>query len=225
VIETLDDTGYLRTEDGRLLHLEVGRWLGPADAVDHVLLDRAVEPVLDVGCGPGRHVRALRERRMVALGLDISSTAVALARRNGAPVLQRSVFDALPHCGRWRSALLLDGSIGIGGDPVTLLQRVGEVLAGQGRVLVEMFAPGIRTESLRVAVVRTPAPEAGLPAHGPWFPWARVSVSDIAAVAADAGYGLSETWEDSGRWFAQLDRRGPALRSGRSAGRAGSPGR
>jgi len=198
----------LRAEDGRLLELDVARWLAPADPVDQSLLDRAVGPVLDVGCGPGRHVRALRHRGVPALGVDISSSAVSVARERGARVLQRSVFDALPDPGRWRSALLLDGSVGIGGDPVVLLRRIGQLLHRRGRVLVEVEPPEVATESMvvRMETGRRPSP---------WFAWARVSARDAAAVAHDAGFCVAEAWSDGGRFFCRLDRSGqPRLAAG-----------
>src|SRR5579864_6822389 len=40
--------------------------------------------VLDVGCGPGRHARALAARGIEVVGLDVSERFVALARE-GAP--------------------------------------------------------------------------------------------------------------------------------------------
>lgn len=196
--DTLTAT-HLRAEDGRIVHLDVRRWMTPADPVDEALLDRAVGPVLDVGCGPGRHVRALRSRGVEALGLDVSPTAVALARRWGARVLQHSVFEALPGHGPWRSALLLDGSVGIGGDPVALLARVGELLHHDGNVLVEAEGPGVASESMRVCLetrLRT----------SPWFAWARLAADDVAAVAARAGFAQAEAWEDGGRYFSSLVR-------------------
>src|SRR5680860_1287544 len=51
--------------------------------------------VLDVGCGPGRHVLACAERGMIALGLD-AAAAIEIALARGAPVLQRSIFASVP---------------------------------------------------------------------------------------------------------------------------------
>ncbi len=193
-------TSCLRTADGRRLPLDVGRWLAPADEVDQCLLDRAVAPVLDVGCGPGRHVRALAGRGMRALGVELSPAAVAVARRSGARVLQASVFDALPGHGRWRSALLLDGSIGIGGDPELLLGRVAELLAPRARVLVETDPPASRSEALTVCI-ETPHRTSD------WFRWAVVSHGDVADLARSAGFSLTEAWRDGDRFFARLDHR------------------
>ena len=56
----------LRTSAGALLPLDVSRWLSPAAPEDDEVLARAQPAVLDVGCGPGRHVLALVRRGRVA---------------------------------------------------------------------------------------------------------------------------------------------------------------
>lgn len=55
---------------------------------------------------------------MTALGIDVSEIAVAHARSRGATAIEASVFDRVPGAGRWGSAPLLDGNVGIGGCPV-----------------------------------------------------------------------------------------------------------
>lgn len=197
--ETLAPPSQLRVDDGRVLELDVRRWMAPADRVDESLLDRARAPVLDVGCGPGRLVGALHRRGVAALGVDNSPTAIELARRRGAPVLQRSVFERLPDPGTWRSALLIDGSVGIGGCPHALLRRIGELLHVRGRLLVEVEAPHEPTESL---VVRIETHRRA----SPWFPWARVSVVDLPDLAGSSGFRVTEQWHDGDRHFAHLDR-------------------
>jgi SAM-dependent methyltransferase len=128
---------HLRHADGRIVTLDVGRWLAPADAIDMDTLDRAVGPVLDVGCGPGRIVGGLAARGCLVLGIDIAATAVAMTRARGLNALRRDVFGHLPGRGRWATVVLLDGNIGIGGNPMALLRRVHSLLAPHGRVIVE----------------------------------------------------------------------------------------
>ena len=74
----------LRLADGRLEPLPLDRWLAPADATDIEVLERVEAPVLDLGCGPGRHLAALRKAGKRGLGVDLSPVAVRLARGRGA---------------------------------------------------------------------------------------------------------------------------------------------
>jgi SAM-dependent methyltransferase len=186
----------LRDESGSARPLPVDVWLGAAGEVDERVLDRALGPVLDVGCGPGRHVHALARRGVLAVGVDVSPVAVALARRRGVAVLEASIFDRLP--GAWRTALLLDGNIGIGGRPDALLRRLGALLAPGGAVLVELEAPGAGVARSRVRL------EAGDTVSG-WFSWAHVGADAIAPLAHAAGLRVTARWQDRGRWFAALE--------------------
>jgi SAM-dependent methyltransferase len=166
---------------------------------DAGLLGRCTGPTLDVGCGPGRLTAALLRRGVPALGIDVSATAVRLARLRGAAVLRRDVFAAVPGAGRWRHLLLADGNIGIGGDPVALLRRCGELIARDGRVHAELAPAGSRSW----------AGEAALRAdRGPATPfrWAAVAAGDLTAVAAAAGLRVTSTWTEAGRWFATVAR-------------------
>jgi SAM-dependent methyltransferase len=187
----------MRLEDGTVLPLPLDRYLGPADNTDEQLLDGIRGPVLDVGCGPGRHLHALAARGVFALGVDLSAIAVELARGRGARAVVGSIFDELPGSGRWRSALLLDGNIGIGGDPVRLLERIGALLRGDGEVLVELGAPGTRTDSVMVRLETEDHVSS-------WFPWSRVSISDVDRVARAACFRLQGCWGVGGRWFARV---------------------
>lgn len=178
----------------------IGRWLGPVGAVDERALARVRGPVLDIGCGPGRHTRALARRGALAVGVDVSPAAVALARRRGAIALHGSVFDQVPGAGRWRTVLLLDGNIGIGGSPALLLCRVASLLSPTGAVLAELVPPG------RGIVIERLCLEHGHARSG-WFEWATVAVDAITGPAAAASLALTDSWEDGGRWFALLERR------------------
>ncbi|MFJ9683773.1 hypothetical protein ACIRP2_38020 [Streptomyces sp. NPDC101194] len=61
---------YLRLADGCRIRMPVHRWYAHPTVADESVLNRCVGPVLDVGCGPGRHCRALLGREVFALGVD-----------------------------------------------------------------------------------------------------------------------------------------------------------
>lgn len=201
---TAPDVVVLRAEDGTTLPLDPGRWHAEPSPGEQRLVDGMTGPVLDVGCGPGRFVIGLAQRGTVALGVDPAPAAVALCRSKGAPVLQKSVFDPLPGQGRWRTVLLADGNIGIGGDPERLLRRCRELLAHDGTVIVEVEPPVPERAGWRPYRARL---ERGR-ALGPWFAWAVVGADAIADLAVAAGLRLLrlEAMPGEGRWFAHLRR-------------------
>jgi SAM-dependent methyltransferase len=188
-----------RFDDGTVMPLRLERYLGPADATDERLLTDVRGPVLDVGCGPGRHLHALAARGVFALGVDLSPAAVDLARGGGARAIVGSIFDELPGNGTWRSALLLDGNIGIGGAPARLLARIATLLSDDGEVLVELDPPDTATAAL-TARIETPERVSS------WFPWARVSAAGLEPVARAGGFRIAENWSLDDRWFARLAR-------------------
>jgi SAM-dependent methyltransferase len=190
-------TARVRLADGRLQPLPLDRWVGVADASDAEVLALAAGPVLDLGCGPGRHLAALQTRGLAALGVDLSPVAVRLARRRGAVAIPGDVFGTVPHAGRWRTALLLDGNIGIGGAPEALLRRTRELLAPGGTALVELDPPGAPTTRTRIRI------EAGSDVSE-WFRWARVGVDEVQPLAARAGLTVVDVQCPAGRWVARL---------------------
>jgi SAM-dependent methyltransferase len=191
---------FLRRTDGWLLPLEVERWCGRADHVDVAVLDRCEGAVLDVGCGPGRLVAELAARGRTVLGIDVSEAAVDHTIGLGGQALRRSVFERLPGEGRWDTVLLMDGNIGIGGEPSALLERVAALLRPGGLLIAETV-PGHVDERARVQVVDTVggARTAGVP-----FPWARLGTAALLRYARRAGWRSVAQWSAGGRCFAAL---------------------
>jgi len=187
------DPVRLHAESGHDFVLDVARYAAPADITDARLLARCIGPTLDIGCGPGRLAAALAHRGVPALGVDAAPIAVLLARAAGATALRRSVFDRLPGEGRWRHALLIDGNIGIGGDPEALLTRIRTLLAAGGELVVEAAA-GTADDRSRLRVGD----------DGATMPWARLGTEAVRKLAAATGYTADHEWATDGRHFIAL---------------------
>lgn len=195
---------WLVETGGRRTLLPLRRWHGPAEPAVRTLVDRCTGPAVDVGCGPGRVAAELAIRGLISFGIDTSAAAVRLTRRRGAAALRRNVFDPLPGEGHWANVLLVDGNIGIGGDPLTLLRRCAQLLRRGGTVLVELDPPG--TGMWRGQAHVTEEPTAAPPRHGPRFRWARVSADAARWLADEAGLQVRTVFTIDARWFADLER-------------------
>jgi len=189
----------METEHGETLVIRCARWHRAASRTDLAILGRSQGPVLDVGCGPGRHVAALSARGREALGIDTAASAVEATRARGATAARVSVFADVPRPGSWGTALLLDGNVGIGGDVPALLTRLCQLLRPEGLLLVETASPLERSGRALVRIHREGA-------VGEWFPWAWVTPAEIVRLAQGVGMVADETWHLGGRWFVQLRR-------------------
>jgi len=173
-------------------------WLASAGAADRALLAHCEGPTLDIGCGPGRMTEALAVSGHAVLGIDVVPEAVRQTRTRGVPALQRSVFDPLPGEGRWETALLADGNIGIGGDPVALLERARQLVQPGGRVVVDVapWGTGVVTRHVRL---ETRHGRSGR------FPWTVVGADAVQAVAYAAGLGRATGYRRDDRWWAVVE--------------------
>ncbi len=183
-------------EQPRVLPMDT--WVREPDADDLALVALCEGSTIDIGCGPGRLTTALAYGGHVALGIDIVHEAVGQTRERGAAAMLRDVYDELPGEGRWHTALLADGNIGIGGDPVALLTRVRELIDPRGCIVVEVEGPGVQTRSAWASL------ECGGSTSRP-FCWSVVGIDGIDAIARDAGFVVSATHRFGQRWAAVLN--------------------
>jgi SAM-dependent methyltransferase len=178
--------------------LPVHLWRQDADDEDVAMLGYCIGHTVDLGCGPGRLAAALAVLGHTVLGVDVVREAVEQTVQRGVAGLRRNVFDRLPGEGRWHTALLADGNIGIGGDPRALLRRAGCLIDEGGRVVVELAGPGVPMDTtwavLRSAGVRSAR-----------FRWATLGVDDIEHLATSAGFAHVEVHRfGARRWCAVL---------------------
>lgn len=183
--------------DGMTQDLPVESWVRLADDTDRLMLGSCVGTTIDIGCGPGRMSAQLMLGGHVALGIDVVPEAVAQSRARGVNALRRDVFGHVPGEGRWESALLADGNIGIGGDPAGLLTRARQLVHPGGRIVVDLASAGT---GLRVHQLHLRA--GGLSSTS--FPWAELGPEALPETAAAAGLMVAAVTRRRGRTVAVL---------------------
>jgi SAM-dependent methyltransferase len=196
---------WVRDATGTRRALPLDRWMGGASAsladriADRVMLAGCHGPTVDLGCGPGRLTAALVSAGVTALGVDSSFTAVQLTIRRGGLALHSDIFAPLPRSGNWDRVLLADGNIGIGGEPVRVLNRARELLQPHGIVIAEVDPPttaGVRRELLRWETEHL---------AGDWFAWASVGVAAASDVARAAGLRVIDVLQHANRHFVRME--------------------
>lgn len=177
--------------------LPVQDWNRSADGGDQRLLELCVGATLDVGCGPGRLTAELAARGHITMGVDIVDESIGQTRERGGTALQRDIFHHVPGEGRWRTALLADGNIGIGGNPIRLLDRIRRILSPGGIVVIEVEPSETTTATLQAYL------ECAC-GQSPPFGWAVVSIQDLPGIAARAGLRVAHRSSCGTRQFAVL---------------------
>lgn len=133
----------------------------------------------------------------MALGVDASRQAGKHCAARGIPAVLGDIFAAVPKEGTWRHAILADGNIGIGGDPLALLRRVAGMLESGGSALVEV-------DPHRRVLWSGSARLDGNHGHEPWFRWAVVGADALRALAGRAGMTVVAEYGGRRRGFVEL---------------------
>jgi SAM-dependent methyltransferase len=172
------------------------RMLGRVTArlVDPMLDAAALGPgarLLDVACGPGDATAAAAARGAIAVGVDLATAMVQVARRRhpGVPFL-RATAEALPFAPGTFDAVLGGLLVHHLAEPVPVVRELARVLAPGGRLVLTAWDVPERCALVGVLVDAIAevgaAPPADLPPGPPFFQFS----TDAALAGLLTGGGL-----------------------------------
>lgn len=113
------------------------------------VLEHLAGPVLDIGCGTGRHLRYLQRLGQTCTGIDVSPRCVEIARRFGASDARVCpVMSYTTSRGALGAAIVMGGSLGIGGSVEAtrrMIEHVAPFIREDGKLVVSSsYDPDVR---------------------------------------------------------------------------------
>jgi len=160
--------------------------------------------VLDLGCGPGRHLLALQQRTFT-VGLDICTTALAVCRERGGRNLVLASAVRLPfRAESFDHVLLMSNGLGMTGgleETAEMLREVRGVLSRRGELIAHTTNPE-NPKSGVGADYSSKNREMGNPPGllrvrmrygevvGPWFELLLLTPQEVRSILERAGLAL-----------------------------------
>jgi SAM-dependent methyltransferase len=190
--------------------LTAGEWLW----WERELLADVAGPVLDLGCGAGRHSLWLQDRGLDVTGVDISPGAVTVCRERGLRDARLGDLTdppaASPGTAGWGTVLLLCGNLGLAGgwdETRALLRRLHELTAPGAVLVADTVDPTLTDDEEHLAYMRA-VQDRQLPVglvrlrlrHGervtPWWDQLNVPAGDIAPLVDGTGWDIERHVDD-----------------------------
>ena len=214
----------IERDDGFVATNEPSVYFGPPedlDTWDVWALEHATGRVLDVGCGPGRHMLALQGRGLEVVGVDPSAALVGICRERGLTAVEGALPDLPADLRGFDTLLLLGNNLGLLGSPASapaVLASLAAVAGPEAQVLattVDPCPPGC--EGLHHAYHQTNTAAGRLPGElllrarhrdlaDPWFAYLLASPADLEVLLEGSPWRLADTYGD-GRYAVRLVRR------------------
>jgi SAM-dependent methyltransferase len=178
--------------------------------------------VLDIGCGPGRHLVYLQEHGFPATGIDVSPGAIEVCRRRGlADVRVMPVTQVDHRIGRFDTILMMGNNFGVLGSRGRarwLLRRFKRVTGPAGRILAESRDPYKPDVKEHRAYHERNRRRGRMPGQvrlrvryqkcaTPWYDYLLVSEPEMQDILQGTGWRISRVLrEDSGLYVAVIEK-------------------
>jgi len=128
------------------------------EELDRALLDeipwRSGERLLDVGCGPGRYLRAFAERGLDPVGLDLSLEALRQARARHPDRVLAASGDRLPFADASFDAVVCHKTLHLFPTPLRVADEFVRVVRPGGRIVFSTSNPASPYARISTAVLR-----------------------------------------------------------------------
>lgn len=187
------------------------------------VMPRIRGPVLDVGCGAGRHALWLQEHGQEVLAVDVSPGALAVCRARGVRrTLLAPITSLNGDLGAFRSLLLLGNNFGLVGNPRRArwwLRRARTFTAQDARIYADSTDPTKTDQPEHLSYHERNIARGRAPGQlrirvryrqyaSPWFDYLLVSEAEMREIVDGTGWRLAEVLQEPDKpgYLAVLER-------------------
>lgn len=217
----LDTFFVVERDDGFVTVNDISWYLLPPDehdVLERELIERARGPVLDLGCGGGRHAVPLAERGERVVGIDTSAAAVQICRDRGVDARQCSVYE-LDGVGSGYTSFLLGGqNVGLLSDVKTgrrLLADLAAIAAPGAKILGTTADPHLSKNPAHRAYAERNLATGRMAGQDrcrlryddvatEWFDYLYLSADELRELVEGTEWTLHDTLSDGPMYLAEL---------------------
>ena len=210
----------IERDDGFIVAEDPIRYLDPPhrwSALDGRAFEQVRGRVLDVGCGGGRIALALQDTGHDVVAIDASPGAIEVCRERGVRQAHvRSVTQIDGAMGPFDSIAMFGNNLGLLSNArraVWLLRRMKRITAPGGQIVASTNDPYTTDEPADLAYQARNRARGRMPgqirlriryreAATPWFDYLLLSLEEVRAIAAEAGWAVGEVLTGEGSAYA-----------------------
>ena len=197
----------LEVDDGRVIPAmpAAAFFLGPPEWSDderRALRRAPLGPVLDLGCGAGRHALHFQSLGREVTAVDISPGAIDVSRARGVVDARLQDLTVPPADRRWMTILLMCGNLGLAGDwqgTKALLADLASIADPGGVLIADSVDPTHMADEYSSQHRRRNEESGRHVGHArlrlryqatvtPWWDLLNVPVGEVRSLVADTGW-------------------------------------
>lgn len=216
----------IERDDGYTDEMSVAGYFGPFEGwapIEKQAIGLARGRVLDIGCGPGRHLLHLQEKGHEVVGIDNSPKAIDIVRKRGAKDARVVELDEIgPELGVFDTVLMFGNNFGLVGDPPgakRFLQTLDKMTSPNALLLGVLTDPYDTDNPAHLAYHQRNRDAGRMSGQariraickdsvGPWINLLFLSRDELTSLLEETAWEVKQVFGEGAHYAAAMEKRG-----------------